>query len=291
MAGYEWEQLRKALATAETSDEPAVRERAFVRADRWIRVLAGMATGRIKIGSRTPVKDFPVWLTPEIVRGGFATGVAAAAGPLQPDEIALARLVKVRPSREELFAWFLSNHGLRELDRMLDVGDYRLELPENGALLAIAYLLRQGMAAEAERLIGAIEPWSGNIRFWPLPSDDIDLPGVHVATVSDVARRLAAKRPRLHIEAEREALAVWSPFTDRVLEHWWLTRSFDGEVGRTFPDGWSAEAEKLVLEYQQLGVSHTKTTKHRDPGGNLQILLRVCAMWSMVGSTRQPSNG
>jgi hypothetical protein len=274
VAGYEWEQLRKALDTAETSDEPAVRQRALARADRWIRVLTGIATGRIKIGSRNPVKNFPVWLTPEIVRGGFATGAAAAAGPLQADEIALAKLVNVRPSREDLFAWFLSPHGLRELDRMLDVGDYRLELPENGALLTVAYLLRQGMAAEAERLIGAIEPWSGQVRFWPLPSDDVDLPGVHVATVPDVAKRLAAKRPRLGIEVEREALAVWVPFTDRVLEHWWLTRSFDGEVGKVFPDGWSAEAERLALEYGQLAVTHTKTTKHRDPGENLQILLR-----------------
>lgn len=58
----------------------------------------GQLVGRIKIGSREPVTDFPLWLTPEIVRGGFATGVVAAAGPPHQDEIVLAELVKVRPT-------------------------------------------------------------------------------------------------------------------------------------------------------------------------------------------------
>ena len=273
MAGYVWEQLRKALATAGASDDPATRQRARLRARRWFRVLTGVATGRLTIGSRTPVKAFTEWMTPEIIRGGFATGVAAAGGRLATDEIALATLAGVRPRRRDMFEWFLSREGLRELDRMLDVGDYRLGLPEHGALLTVAYLRRRGMTEEADRLVRAITPWSGDVRFSPAPTDDVDLPGVHVATVSEVAQRLAAKKPRPGIETEREALAVWAPFTDTLLEHWWMTRSEGGGVGTTFPAGWSDRARELITQYRLLAATHTKTSKHRRSGENIQILL------------------
>lgn len=273
MAGYEWEQLRKALATARESDDPAVRNRAESRAGKWTNVLVGIASGRIKIGSRTPVADFPVWLTPEVVRGGFATGVAAAAGPITADETRFAQLAGIEPTRANLFEWFLSADGLRELSRMIDDGDYRVELPEHAALLVIVYLLRIGDSDGARAILEAIRPWRDRVRFWPFPETSVDLPGVHVATLSEVAHRLAAKRPQRQVEAAREAATIWAPFTDRVLAHWWKVRASDGSLGLTFPEGWAAEADELVVEYHQLAGIHSLTSKHRDLGGSLQILL------------------
>lgn len=273
MAGYEWEQLRKALATEQISDDPKTRKRASLRAGQWTSVLLGIASGRIRVGSRTPVRAFPVWLTPEIVRGGFATGAPAAGGPLTSDEIALADLVGAEQTRESLFDWFLSADGLRELNRMIDDGDYRLDLPEHGALLVAVYLLRVGQSSAAKSVVTTIRPWADRIRFWPIPSKVIDLPGVHVATVPEVADRLAAKRPQRQVEAAREALTVWAPFADRVVEHWWLTRGAAGVVGSELPDGWVSAGDELGLEYHRLAASHTLTSKHRDPKGSLQILL------------------
>lgn len=274
MIGYAWGQLRKALATADGPADPATRKRASLKADAWLRVLAGMATGRVRVGSPTPVRDFPAWLTPEIVRGGFATGSAAAAGPLAADEIELAERVGVLATRASLFAWFLSDEGLRDLERLLDTGQYKLWLPEHGALLTVAHLLRLGRVGAAESLLRKLEPWAQDVRFWPYPSAASEQPGVHVATVPDVAARLASKRPRRQVETEREALAIWLPFTDRVLAHWMETRSPADEIGLNYPDGWIENAVALDNEYRELASAHTKTTKHADPKGNLQSLLR-----------------
>ena len=52
------------------------------KAEKWAAVLRGMASGRLRIGSRTPVKDLPAWVTPEVLRGGFATGEAGRERPL-----------------------------------------------------------------------------------------------------------------------------------------------------------------------------------------------------------------
>lgn len=273
MFGYAWGQLRQALTTAGTNPDADVQERAEKRANSWVEVLTGMLTGRVRVGSRSPVKDFPIWLTPEIVRGGFATGAAMAGGPLHEDEITLARRVDVEANRASLFAWFLSDDGLSQLIDWLDSGAYRIHLPEHGALLVVAHLLRSGQSEAADDLLRMLQPWAGRIRFWPFEAFEPEAAGVHVATIPEVSQRLARKRPQQQVEAEREALTVWAPFTDRVVEHWWLTRSEAGGIDSTFPPGWDAGAQALLDEYDRLAAAHKLTMKHADPKGNLQYLL------------------
>ena len=273
MLGYPWRQFLKAQSTAGSTSDPEVQTRAQQRADSWLRVLAGMATGRVRVGSSTPVKNFPAWLTPEIVRGGFATGSAAAAGPLEPDEIALARHLGVEHGRAHLFAWFLSEAGLRKLDSWLKSGLYRLDLPEHGALLSVAWLLQHDRADEASEVLRALEPWAGHVRFWPYELAEPEAPGVHVATLPVVSARLERKRPQRQVEAEREALSVWNPFTDKVLNHWWVTRSPQGDLGSSLPPAWIDGAKELLAEYQRLAAENTLTKRHTDPKENLQILL------------------
>ena len=273
MLGYAWYQLQRALTAAGLGSDPEARERAEKRASSWVQVLTGMVTGRVRVGSPTPAKDFPIWLTPEIVRGGFATGAPAAGGPLHDDEVALARHLGVEASRARIFAWFLSDDGLGQLGTWLDSGLYRVHLPEHGAMLVLAHLLRTGQSDAADALLRTLEPGAGRIRFWPFETTEPEAAGVHVATVPDVSRRLAQKRPRAQVEAEREALTVWAPFTDRVVEHWWQTRTESGGVDSTFPSGWDAGARDLLAEYERLAAVHRLTKKHADPKGNLQILL------------------
>ncbi len=100
--------MAKAFVTALTHEDAETRERAERRISQWRPVLAGMASGKLSIGSRTPVKDLPAWVTPEVVRGGFATGPAAPAGPLEPWEREIARRAGVAESREALFAYHLT---------------------------------------------------------------------------------------------------------------------------------------------------------------------------------------
>ena len=65
-----------------------------------------MASGRLKIGSRRPVAGLPSWVTPEVVRGGFVTGSAAAGGPLEEWEREVAREAGVAESRAAIFAYY-----------------------------------------------------------------------------------------------------------------------------------------------------------------------------------------
>jgi hypothetical protein len=53
--------MASALATAASHDDSATREHAADRVRRWQRVLDGMVSGSLDIGSRTPVKGLPVW--------------------------------------------------------------------------------------------------------------------------------------------------------------------------------------------------------------------------------------
>ena len=48
----------------------------------------------------------PSWVTPEVVRGGFVTGSAAAGGPLEEWEREVAREAGVAESRAAIFAYY-----------------------------------------------------------------------------------------------------------------------------------------------------------------------------------------
>lgn len=143
-AAYPAAQLAKAFTTALTHEDADTRRRAEERGQRWRAVLAGMAAGRLTAGSRTPVAGLPAWVTLEVVRGGFATGTASAGGPLQPYETEAARQFGVPVERRALFAHCLSDAGLAWLWARLDSGRYEIGVPEEAALLTMAWLVRHG---------------------------------------------------------------------------------------------------------------------------------------------------
>jgi hypothetical protein len=151
-AGFAAGQLRAAVAEAEHAVRPTATERlpapstsqharkksdqdargaerAAKRVRQWTDVMHGMATGALNIGSRKPVEDFPVWVTPEVVSGGFASGQAAAGGPLKPHEAALAQQVGVPEDRGALAGHYMSDDGVTYLRGMLDTGGYKVFFP------------------------------------------------------------------------------------------------------------------------------------------------------------------
>jgi hypothetical protein len=273
-AGYPQGQLASAFVTAMAHDDAATRSRAEGRVRRWLQVLAGMASGAVTIGSRTPVAGLPAWVTPQVVRGGFATGTAAASGSLRPHETAVADRVGVSAERGAIFAYYLTDAGQTELCGLLDGGGYRVEFPEQAALLAVAWLLRAGDRARALALLDEIDPYAGQLCFTPVPdlASEQDPSVVWRASAGEVGVALAGRRENARVEAMREALTVWNPFTDELLTLWLETRDDSGAVAALFSRGWRERAEALLLRYEALAVIHTRCGKHRRPKENLAIL-------------------
>lgn len=208
---YPFFQLAKALAAA----NPA-------QADKWRNVLAGMQLGDILIGSRTPVVDMPVWATPEIMRGGFATGAFAAGGPLQPHEEELADRLSLadrdtQRTRAALNAWHLGDAGLAHLHEMARSGRFDAQTPEETALLAIA-LLSQDHPENCDHILNAITPYFDRLRFFPAPAQYPVGNAVHVGNVGQLRKILKKLRPSDEILRQSASLSQWLPLYDRLVD-------------------------------------------------------------------------
>lgn len=151
-------------------------------------------------------------------------------------------------------------------------------MPEEGALLTMAWLVRHGETAAALDLVAELEPFADQLRFLPRPSNRRPAPDVtdalHRRSVSDTVDRLVRRRPNAAVETQREALAVWQPFGDELLVHWLETAGGeDGRVLELVPDAdWLERGAGLLNRYRQLAEEHTRCGKHRDPKENLGIL-------------------
>lgn len=269
-------QLARAFLTSLVHGDADTRRRAAARVERWRAVLDGMGDGRLDIGSRTPVAGLPAWVTPEVVRGGFATSAASAGGPLQPYEAEAAALAGVPAERRALFAYCLTEPGLARLSALLDGGRYTVALPEEAALLTVAWLVRAGDVAGALELVDALEPFADLLRFTPRPSDlpVPDVRAVHRRTVGDAGASLVRRRPAVAVETQREALTVWQPFGDELLALWLeLESAGDGRVLDRVPDDdWRERGAVLLRRYRELAGTHRRCAKHRHPKENLGIL-------------------
>ncbi|WP_088288725.1 hypothetical protein [Kineosporia sp. A_224] len=272
-SGYAAAQLTTAFVTALTHEDPAVRTRAEHRARQWGKVLSGMLTGTLRIGSRTPVEGLPAWVTPTVVRGGFATGDPAAGGPLEPDEVATAAAAGVPATRLDLFRHHLGPAGLADLAALLDAGTYRVTVPEEAVLLTVAWLVDAGDVAGAQTLVTTVAPFADRLRFLPRPAAR-PAPAPEVvwrATAGETAATLRARRPNPRVEAMREALEVWAPFGDDLLTLW-LETVDGGRVAALVPDGWGDRAAALLDRYRALAAEHRLCRKHLNPKENLATL-------------------
>ncbi|MFI1380269.1 hypothetical protein [Embleya sp. NPDC020886] len=277
--GYADWQLAKAFHTATSHESEATRRRAEERVHRWTQVARGMADGSLTIGSRTPVRGLPAWVTPEVVRGGFATGDAAAGGPWTEHEAEAAARAGLRAGdRLALFRYFLTDAGMAELHTLLDSGRYHVAVPEEAALLTIAWLLRAGDRFAALTLLDEITPYADRLRFLPRAADTVvpDGSAVHRESVGSLRTTLGARRPKPAVEAMNEALTVWNPFADQLLAHW-LETVEDGRLGAVRPAGWTERGRELLERHRRLAMRHTLCGKHRNPRENSAILLAALA--------------
>jgi len=272
--GYAFGQLAKAFATAREHHDPATRERAETRVEQWTAVLRGMAAGSLRVGSRTPVDDLPAWATPQVVRGGFATGQAAAEGSLEPDELALTARAGLSPTRQALFSFLLSEPGLAELDALVRSHELEVRIPEDAALPVLAWLVGHGDTHGAIDLADDLAPLAPRLRFLPRRADgaEPDSAIVFREPVGTAKQTLAARREHGQVATMHETLTVWNPFADKLLALW-LDTADGPRVASSFPAGWRDRAASLIESYGTLSRAHQRATKHRNPKHNLGILL------------------
>ncbi|MEW2581325.1 hypothetical protein [Streptomyces syringium] len=293
--GYVAHQLAQALVTAQTHEDDDTRRRAEARVRRWSGVLSGLADGTLTAGSRTPVAGLPAWVTPEVVRGGFATGEASAGAPLLECEREAARRAGVPAQRSALFAHALTDAGLAELHALLDSGAYEVSLPEEAALLTVAWLVRSGDRLGALTLLETLEPFADQLRFTPRPRPGRDTavaegPVVHRTSVGEASEAIAKRCPNPSVEAMREAFTVWNPYADDLLTHWLETVKLGRVLARTPDDTWNARGAELLERYEHLAAAHTRCGKHRRPKSN-QAVMRTALAQTLADQPLTPACG
>lgn len=270
---YALAQWRQALITAATSQDDVTRAGAQRRVSRWGNVIAGMRSGTLRLGSRSPVRGLPAWVTPEVVRGGFATGEPAAAGPLSGYEQELAREAGLPQVRGAIFDHALTEDGIRRLWAVLDGRGFDIDLPEASALLVVAWLVREGDVDAALRVVRELAPHARTVRFLPasaaLPERDPEVMWRESATtVADALRR---KTPPPQVVRMNAVLDVWNPFADALLAQWHAVTT-RGRIDGPFDAQWLDAGRALLDEFARLAAEHAPPRRHTDPKENAAAL-------------------
>lgn len=296
---YALGQLQRALQAAAGNGDAAVRERAAAKVERWRTALDGMASGRLTVGSRTPVHDTPAWVTLEVAHGGFATGRYLAEQPL--DEAEQARLRKLpqlpgQTDRERLNLWYLGDAGQAELLAALKAEKYLVDLPEHAALPVVALLIARGQHEQALDLVVELRPLLHRLRCTPRLTERAHAAGalVHLESVGSVADALRAAATPAQVQAMREALRVWNPLYDELVALW--TDTVEGELPRLieqdgglrlaggwpcrrFPQDWSARRANWLARYWQAVRGSRARSRHQHARSNfarLRAALEAC---------------
>lgn len=282
-AGYALGQLSRAMSTAAEHPDPTVRQRASERTKRWEQVFRAMLTGSVSFGTRAPVQGIPEWVTLEVVQGGFATGNLLAGGPLQPFELDLLRKLDRKPdetARAALNIYYLGESGHRHLLEMLETGRYRINVPEEAALLVVAWLLSHKMVEEAQQLVDLVSPFFDRLRFFPVPDSTpiVPSPNVHRYSVAQSVAALQGRREQIQVEQMMESLRVWQPLYDRTVSLF-LETVEDDLPCRKYPGNWRMRAKGLLEEYARRREVHKLCRKPDKPKENffrLRGYLRTC---------------
>ncbi|WP_312496028.1 hypothetical protein [Pseudomonas cremoris] len=276
-AGYAVFQLSKALTAHDHTSSPLARFNARRRISHWQQVIAHMLQGTAEYGSRTPLAEIPDWVTLEVITGGFATGNLLASGELTDYERELAaRVPGIRKGFErlDLNAWHLTDDGLETLQQRLASCDYSVDVPEEAALLTVAWLSSQRRNDEARALIDVIVPFFDRLRFFPATFAQLPISAahVHVANVGEIKQLLLTLPPRAQIVAQKHTIEARLPLYDSAVAHFLLTYQ-EGWPCRIYPAQWHEQAAELAARYEQLEINKCSSDRVTE----LFLLLEQCS--------------
>ncbi|HEY9786078.1 MAG TPA: hypothetical protein V6D17_11790 [Candidatus Obscuribacterales bacterium] len=278
-SGYVVGQLSRAFATSLTHEDADTRKRALKKVADWMKVYEGMLQGNLQVGSRTPVADTPAWATLKVAKGGFATGELLAEGELQEHEHEILKKIPGNFSGKERLAinsYFLSDDGLSHLQEMVSSGRFNISVPEEGALLVAAWLVKSGSVEEAREILDEIKPFLHRLRFYPLPAKEplISHSTVHLNTISDVVKNLGKVKANQRILSQRQTISVCLPLYDRVVGLFAQTIK-DGWPCQQYPDGWKKEAKDVLKDIEKAKKRSTFGRRWEQKNGSFQILVEA----------------
>ena len=295
---YAMGQLQRAIDSLAAAQTPDERARLASKVSRWRSVLQGMADGTLAVGSRTPVRDTPAWVTLDVTHGGFASGSYLAELPPRTEELAVVagqgHDVPGSTDRERVNLWYLTDAGLASLRQAQAQGSCRVELPEDAALPVVAWLLDHGHYESALNLVSELRPWMHRLRFAALPGPPVPPPVtppgalVRVRTAGQVAATLRGRQAQPQVAAMTETLRVWLPLFDRLVSLWCDT--VEGEVPRLtplprggaavtggwpcrrWPADWAERRSAWLSDYAAAARNHGLAGQHRAPKSNFSRL-------------------
>lgn len=282
--GYAQFQLAKAFLGYENADDITNQQNAVKKIKQWQQILQKMIDGQAKYGSRTPLKGVPAWVTLEVATGGFATGNYLAGGPLQEYEtILLSKLpftVEENKERLALNSYFLSEQGISQLIDWLNNATYEIKVPEEGALLTVAYLLLEGKHNQARALIEKISPWFAHLRFYPTPLKHPKLgsTGIRIKNIEDCVKDLYNVKENYRLLAQKEAIEIWAPFKDRLVALF-LETFKDDLPCQLMSKAWQDKANTLLNDFKTLRKKHllcSKVDKKKNHFYQLKEFLQRC---------------
>lgn len=193
---------------------------------RWTGIFEGILRGGLEVGSRAPLPGTPPWVTLRVEKGGFATGERLAEGPLRGHELDRLRALGLpadERARAALNASYLTEAGVEELRRMLREGTYQIDVPEEGALLAVVWLMDHGQEEVARDVLDVLGLWFPRLRFYPVPhpTSRASTDTFRLQDVGETVRQLDAVVERPMRLRQREGLrraAVYDRLVALLLE-------------------------------------------------------------------------
>jgi len=301
--GYPTFQLAKALRNSILNVSPSSER----KIEQWEKVLLGMYSGELQIGSRTPVSGTSSWATLEVATGGFATGQLLAGGDLTDYEKDLAEQLNIPlgpETRALLNGYFISQEGVQRLRDHASTGQFTVNLPEEGALLAVACLIDKGDSVGANEVLSHIFPYFAELRFFPnLQGQENSSESVFLQSVGETINKLGSVQTSRQVRAQDEAVNVWIPLYDSLVSL--LVETIAGEIpsveigqsgnhkisggypGQKLPDGWVERARVVIALHEENASQHKLCGRRLKQGSAHQRFLK--ATQSLVESQNLPA--
>lgn len=275
---YPLTQLSKSLASSPKRKLGSLSK----KPDQWQQVIEGMLTGKLDVGSRQPIDDTPVWATPEVVTGGFVTGSLLAGGDLTNYEKQLVNELGYQQENQRAFlnAYHLSDEGIASLTKLLESKQYRIDVPEEGALLIVAWLIKQGYHKESTKLINEITPYFEKLRFFPTKTEKQRKVSneVYLQSVGQTIDGLQEISPNKDIIQQKSTVNVWNPFYDKMVSHLLDLFSQKEPIANNFrpPNSdWIRTGLELAKELESLKKKYNISNRFIKNGSQFSKLLEV----------------